>query len=75
MSLLLFSFLSNLALTSVNILSYHLTRKRQKEGRLHDSISRVWVGRGNDAVLVAFRQKFQQHDRRTNGRTDQQSDL
>ena len=48
---------------------------RIKQGRIHDSISRVRVGRGFDAVYIAFRQKFQQRDRRTNQRTDRQSDL
>ena len=38
---------------------------------IHDSISRVRVGRGSDAVLVAFQRDFaQRNDRPTNRVTD-----
>ena len=51
----------------------------RKQGRTHDSISRVRVGRGSDGVEIAFGLKFQQRDGRTNqptdGPTDLQSDL
>ena len=50
-------------------------RQRRKQGRIHDSISRVRVGRGFDAVKIAFRQKFQQRDHPTIRPTDRQSDL
>ena len=40
-----------------------------KQSHIHDSISRVQVGRGVDALKKAFLQRFQQRD----GRTDLQS--
>ena len=35
-----------------------LGKTTMKQGRIHDSIRRVRVGRGSDAVKIAFRQKF-----------------
>ena len=50
-----------------------------KQGGIHDSISRVWVGRGSDPVKIAIWGDFAQHDGRTdlltNQLTDRQSDL
>jgi len=38
--------------------TYRVTCTRLKQGRIHESIICVWVGRGSDAVLVAFQWKF-----------------
>ena len=32
-----------------------------KQGHIHDSISRVHLGRGSNAVQIAFQRKFQLH--------------
>ena len=51
------------------------TRKPgQKQGRIHDSISRVRVIRGSNAVKLAFQQKFQQRDQLTDGPMDGRTD-
>ena len=42
-------------------------KKKEQQGRIHDSISRVRMGRGFDAVWIASPQKLQQRDRRTDG--------
>ena len=41
-----------------------------KRGPIHDIISRIWVGMGVNAVLIAFWQKIQQHEGPTGGPTD-----
>ena len=41
-----------------------------KQGRIHDNISHVRVGRGKDAVYLAFRCDFAQRDGPTNRPTD-----
>ena len=46
------------------------TVPHKRRDRIHDSTSCVRVGRGSDAILIAFRRKFHQRYGRTNRRTD-----
>ena len=41
-----------------------------KQGRIHDSISLVQVGKGSDVVYIAFWQKIEQHDGPMDGLTE-----
>ena len=45
-----------------------------KEGRMHDSICRVWLGRSGKAKTVCKRPKKKKRDGWTDGRTDQPTD-
>ena len=47
----------------------------RKQGRIPDNVSRVQLGRGSDAVQIAFLWDFAHRDGQTNGATNRRSDL
>ena len=46
-------------------------KRIRKQGRIHNSISHIQVGRGIDASLITFRLDFPLQDGPTDGPTDQ----